>query len=88
MKQIAETMPGVLYQGLSSESLHPLDLNPQQGVAQTHVQDLALGVVDPREVHIGQVLKLIQIHLDGILSLRCVSDINQLGVICKPVEDA
>ncbi|KAK4822266.1 hypothetical protein QYF61_012105 [Mycteria americana] len=40
------------------------------GVALTHVQDLALGLVEPHEVHMGPLLELVQVPLDGILSLR------------------
>jgi len=32
------------------------------------VQDLALGVVEPHVVHMGPLLKLVQVPLDGILS--------------------
>jgi len=37
------------------------------GVARTHVQDLALGLVEPREFHTGPLLELVQVPLDGIL---------------------
>ena len=36
------------------------------GVALTQVQDLALGLVEPHEVHKGPLLKLVQVPLDGI----------------------
>ncbi|KAK4816309.1 hypothetical protein QYF61_014607 [Mycteria americana] len=58
------------------------------GVAPTQVQDLALGLVEPHEVHMGPVLKLVQISLEGILSLRRVNCTIQLGVICKLAEGA
>jgi len=49
------------------------------------MQDLALGVVEPHEV---SLLKLVQVPLDGIPSLRCVNCTTQLGVICKLAECA
>ncbi|KAK4823355.1 hypothetical protein QYF61_001703 [Mycteria americana] len=51
-------------------------------------QDLALGLVEPHEVHTGPVLKSVQVPLDGIPSLRCVNRTTQLGVICKLAEGA
>ncbi|KAK4828650.1 hypothetical protein QYF61_000298 [Mycteria americana] len=58
------------------------------GVALTHVQDLALGLAEPHEVHMGPLLELIQVPLDGILSLRNVSHTTQFGVMCKLAEGA
>ncbi|KAK4832883.1 hypothetical protein QYF61_026433 [Mycteria americana] len=58
------------------------------GVAVTHVQDLALGLVEPHEVHMGPLLKLVQVLLDGIPSFWHVNRTTQLGVICKLAEDA
>ncbi|KAK4816777.1 hypothetical protein QYF61_022889 [Mycteria americana] len=58
------------------------------GVAPTQVQDPALGLVEPHEVHIGPLLELVQVPLDSILSLRCVNCTTQLGVICKLAEGA
>ncbi|KAK4816374.1 hypothetical protein QYF61_016278 [Mycteria americana] len=59
-----------------------------QGVAPAQVQDLALGLVEPPEVHMGPLLELVQVPLDGILSLRHVNNTTQLGVICKFAESA
>jgi len=56
------------------------------GVAPTQVQDSALGLVEPHEVHMGPLLQLVQVPLDGILSLRHVNHTTQLGVgytFCK-----
>ncbi|KAK4824277.1 hypothetical protein QYF61_012837 [Mycteria americana] len=58
------------------------------GVAPTQVQDLVLGLVEPHEVHIVPLLQLVQVLLDGILSLRHVNRTTQLGVICKLAEGA
>ena len=58
------------------------------GVAPTHMQDLALGLVEPYEIHTGLLLELVQVPLDGIPSLRCVSCTTQLGVICRLAEGA
>ncbi|GAB0180776.1 cAMP-dependent protein kinase inhibitor alpha [Grus japonensis] len=71
----------------------PCHANPTQpllilGIAPTHVQDLALGLVELHEVHMGPPLKPVQVPLDGIPSLRCVNCTTQLGVICKLAECA
>ena len=50
------------------------------------MQDLALGLVDPHEVHTGPLLQLVQVSLDGIPSLRYVDRTTRLGVICKLAE--
>ncbi|PKU46696.1 serine-rich hypothetical protein [Limosa lapponica baueri] len=52
------------------------------------VQDAALGFVEPHEVHMGPLLKPVQIPLDGIPCLSCVNHATQLGVICKLSESA
>jgi len=69
---------------LSRVALNPLIPQPVliAGVALTQVQDLALDLVEPHEVHMGPLLKLVQVPLDGILSFRHVNCITQLGVIC------
>ncbi|KAK4830062.1 hypothetical protein QYF61_008400 [Mycteria americana] len=71
-------------------ALNPLITQPvlRLGVALTHVQDLALGLVDPHEVHMGPLLQLVQVPLDGIPSLRHANCATQLGVICKLAEGA
>ncbi|KAK4820330.1 hypothetical protein QYF61_023563 [Mycteria americana] len=58
------------------------------GIAPSQVQDLALGLVEPHEVHTGSLLELIQVPLDGIPSFWRVSCTTQLGVICKLAEGA
>jgi len=58
------------------------------GVAVTHLQDLSLGLVEPHEVHIGPLLELVNVSLDGILSIWCVHCTTKLGVICKVAEVA
>ncbi|KAK4815356.1 hypothetical protein QYF61_001344 [Mycteria americana] len=58
------------------------------GVALTQVKDLALGLVEPHEVHMDPLLELVQVPLNGILSLRRVNRTTQLGVICKLAEGA
>jgi len=52
------------------------------------MQDPALGLVEPYNVHMGPLLELVQVPLDGILSLRCVNCTTQLGVTCKLAEGA
>ncbi|KAK4821667.1 hypothetical protein QYF61_027135 [Mycteria americana] len=56
---------------LGRAALNPLIPQPVliPGVALTQVQDLALGPVEPHEVHMGPLLQLVQVPLDGILSL-------------------
>jgi len=56
--------------------------------APTQVQDLALGLVEPHEVHMGPPLRLVQVSLDDIPSFWCVNCTTQLGVICKLAEGA
>jgi len=58
------------------------------GVAPTHMQDLALGLVESRKVHTGLFLELVQVPLDGIRSFWHVNCTIQLGVICKLAEGA
>ncbi|KAK4830254.1 hypothetical protein QYF61_009321 [Mycteria americana] len=57
-------------------------------VALTQLQDPALGLAEPHEVHMGPLLQLVQVPLDGIPSLRRVTCTTQLGVICKLAEGA
>ncbi|KAK4822214.1 hypothetical protein QYF61_011855 [Mycteria americana] len=80
---------------LSRAALNPFILQPVliPGVAPTQVQDLALGLVEPHEVHMGPLFKFVQVILDGILSLRHVNHTRsttppQLGVVCKLTEGA
>ena len=60
---------------LSRTALNPFIPQPLVilRVALTQVQDLALGLVEPQEVHMGPLLKLVQVTVDGILSVRCVN---------------
>ncbi|KAK4811988.1 LOW QUALITY PROTEIN: hypothetical protein QYF61_022984 [Mycteria americana] len=51
-------------------------------------QEPALGLVEPHEVHTGPLLKLVQVPLDGIPSLRYVNHTTQLGVVCKLAKGA
>jgi len=75
---------------LSRAALKPFIPHPVLilGVALTHVQGLALGLVGPHEVHMHPLLELVQVPLDGILSLRCANCTTQLGVICELAESA
>ncbi|KAK4816838.1 hypothetical protein QYF61_023902 [Mycteria americana] len=75
--------------------LHRAALNPFilqhvliLGATPTQVQDLALGLVEPHEVHTGPLLQLVQVPLDDIPSFWCVNCTTQLGVICKLAEGA
>jgi len=71
-------------------ALNPFILQPVLivGLALTHVQHLALGLVELHEVHTGPLLKLIQFLLDGIPALQNVDHTTQLGVIYKLAEGA
>ena len=52
------------------------------------MQDLALGLVELREVPMGPLLKPVKGPLDGIPSLKSTNCTSQLGVICKLAEGA
>jgi len=58
------------------------------GIAPTHVQDPALALDEPHEVHMGPLVELVQVPLDGVLSLGRVDCTTRLGVICRLVESA
>jgi len=75
---------------LSRAVLNPFIPQPVliPGVALTQVRDPALGLFERHEVHTGPLLELVQVPLDGILSLWRVSCTPQLGVICKLAEGA
>jgi len=47
-------------------------------VTSTQVQNLALGLVEPHEVYRGPLLKLVQVPLDGISSLRPVKPLSHI----------
>ena len=56
------------------------------GIPPTHVQDLALGLVELHEVRMGLCLKAVQVPLDGISSLQRVDPTTRLGVISRLAE--
>jgi len=58
------------------------------GVALTQMQDLALGLVELHEVHMGSLVKSVKVPLYGIPSLKCINWTAQLGVIHKHAEGA
>jgi len=58
------------------------------GFSLTQMQDLALVLIEPHELHTGPFLKLVQVPLDGIPSFWCVNRTTQLGVICKLADGA
>jgi len=51
------------------------------GIALTHVQDLALGLIELHEARTGPPLQPVQVPLVGIPSLQRVKCTTQLGVI-------
>ncbi|PKU43223.1 hypothetical protein llap_6461 [Limosa lapponica baueri] len=58
------------------------------GLSLTQVQDPPLCLIDLHKVHMGPLLKSVQVPLDGIPSLRHVNCTTQLGVVCKLAEGA
>ncbi|KAK4826718.1 LOW QUALITY PROTEIN: hypothetical protein QYF61_010933 [Mycteria americana] len=79
--------PQVLFRRAALDHIIPQPvLKPR--IAPTQVQDPALGLVEPHEVHTGPLLQLVQVPLDDIPSFWHVSCPTQLGVICKLVEGA
>ena len=80
----------VNHQHLQVLLLNPFSSQPVfvLGIAPTHVQDLALGLAEPHEVHTGPPLKPAQVPLDGIPALQCVDCTMQLGVVGKLAEAA
>ena len=66
---------------LSRAALNPFIPQPVLilGVALTQVQDPAFGLAKPHEVHMGPLLKVVQVPLDGILSFWRVNCNTQLG---------
>ena len=69
---------------LSRAALNPFIPQPVliPGVAPTQMQDLALGLVLPHEVHMGPPLQPVKVPLGGIPSLKQINCTVQLGVIC------
>ena len=60
---------------LGRAALNPFILQPVLilGVASTQLQDFALGLVEPHEVHMGPLLELVHVPLNDIPSLRRVN---------------
>jgi len=71
-------------------ALKPLSAQPVLvfGIALTHMQDLALGLVELHAVHAGPPLLPVKILLNGIPSLQRVNHTTQLGVVDKLAEGA
>jgi len=62
---------------LSRAALNPFIPQPVW-IAPTQVQDPALGLIEPHEVHMGPLLELVQVPLDGSPSPQ-VSRLHHLG---------
>jgi len=56
------------------------------GVDTTQVPNLAVGFVEPHEVHLRPLLKPVQVSLNVIPSFGCIDHTTQLGLICKLAE--
>jgi len=71
-------------------ALKPLSAQPVlvSGIAPTHVQDLALGLVALHVVHSGPPLQPVKVPLDGVPSLQSVNPTTQLGVVSRLAEGA
>ncbi|RMC07194.1 hypothetical protein DUI87_16650 [Hirundo rustica rustica] len=74
---------------LSRAAPNPSSAQPVSvlGITLTQVQDLALGLVELREICSGSPPKPAQVPLDGIPPLQRANH-TQLGVICKLAEGA
>jgi len=72
-------------QVLHSSTLNPFSTQPVLllEIALTHMQDLALGVVELHEVDTGLFLQPAKVPLDSIPSLNHINYTTQLGVICR-----
>ncbi|KAK4806791.1 hypothetical protein QYF61_005587 [Mycteria americana] len=79
--------PQVLFRRAALDHIIPQPLLKPR-IAPTQVQDPALGLVEPHEVHTGPLLQLVQVPLDDIPSFWHVNCTTQLGVICRLAEGA
>ncbi|PKU46701.1 hypothetical protein llap_3018 [Limosa lapponica baueri] len=75
----------LLRAALNPFSSHPVFV-PE--IAVTHVQNLALDLVELHEILAGPPLKPVKIPLDGISALQRMNSSTQLGVISKLAEGA
>ncbi|GAB0208383.1 cAMP-dependent protein kinase inhibitor alpha [Grus japonensis] len=75
---------------LLKATLNPLSAQPVVvlGIVPTHVQDLALGLVELHAVLMASPLQPVKVPLDGIPSLQHVDHTTQLGVVSKLAEGA
>ncbi|KAK4813670.1 hypothetical protein QYF61_017637, partial [Mycteria americana] len=76
--------------GVEGAALNPFSAQPVfvLGIALTHVQDLALDLVELHEIRTDPPLKPVKVPLDGIPSLQRVDCTIQLGVVGKLAEGA
>lgn len=51
-------------------------------------QGLVLGLTEAHTVHVGSLLKLVQVSLNGFLSFRHLNYITELRVGCQVAEGA
>ncbi|KAK4816062.1 hypothetical protein QYF61_011070 [Mycteria americana] len=58
------------------------------GVAVAHVQDFALGLVEPHTIGLGPSIQPVQVPLQSLPTLQQINTPAQLGVICKLTEGA
>ncbi|KAK4808149.1 hypothetical protein QYF61_000129 [Mycteria americana] len=80
----------LLINNIPKPAFNPFSAQPVfvLGIALTHVQDLALGLIELHDVCTGPPLKPVKVPLDGIPSLQCVDCTTQLGVVSKLAEGA
>jgi len=73
---------------LGRAALNPFSAQPVfvLAIASTHVQGLALGLVELCEFHTGPLLELVRVPLDGVPSFWCVNCTTQLGVDNELIE--
>ncbi|KAK4819628.1 hypothetical protein QYF61_008848 [Mycteria americana] len=79
--------PQVLFRWAASQPLFPKPV-ALHGVAVTQVQDLALGLVEPRTIDLGPSIQPVQVPLQSLPPLQQINTPTQLGVTCKLTEDA
>lgn len=64
-------------------SSHPCPRLELQGVAETQVQDVAFGFIEPPAVVLSLLIESVQVSLKSLPALEQINTPNQSGVICK-----
>ncbi|KAK4814519.1 hypothetical protein QYF61_021620 [Mycteria americana] len=77
--------PQVLFCWSAFQPLFPKPV-ALRGVLVTHVQDLALSLVEPHTTGLGPSIQPVQVPLQTLPTLKKINTPTQLGVICKLTE--